>query len=342
MNNIKISIIIPVYNAEKFLRETIQSVLSQTYHNIELILVNDGSSDNSQQIIDEFEKIDTRIISITTENMGAPHARNTGFDASSGEYVIFFDADDIMLPNEVTLLCSNICEGVELVIGSRDKITENGKTFRSDRLKAGTYDPTTKDIEYLASISPFPNNKLYSSKVLKSKQVRFHDVKIAQDANLYLKYLSVCRNVVVISECVCLYRVVGNSISRTYSNKVIDIIRCVKNIEGFALENKANDYYITAMYAAFIKYCYGQIMKIGFMKDKKTRLEVLDTIGSYVLSLSISKKIENKHALRLIAEIKKMLDSKKWYTSSTYCFYRKISMVLRQFAIDCFALVRHA
>src|SRR3954470_7921673 len=92
--SIKVSVVIPVYNAEKYITECIESLLNQTLKQCEFIFVNDGSSDNSSQIINEFKKKDNRIILINQENQGVSIARNNGLKAASGEYVGFVDADD--------------------------------------------------------------------------------------------------------------------------------------------------------------------------------------------------------------------------------------------------------
>ena len=91
---IKVSVIIPVYNAEKYITECIESLLNQTLQQCEFIFVNDGSKDHSGAIIDEFKKKDSRIILINQENQGVSMARNNGLKAASGEYVGFVDADD--------------------------------------------------------------------------------------------------------------------------------------------------------------------------------------------------------------------------------------------------------
>ena len=336
-----VSIVVPVYNAEKYLNKAIESFMGQTYKQIEIILVNDGSTDNSQQIINEYEKKDGRIRSITTDNKGAPHARNTGLDSANGEYIIFFDADDMMLPDEIELLCNGAGEGIDLVIGSRKKMTEDGKIFQTDKLKDGVYDHST-DIMYLISISPFPNNKLYSKKVLIDNNIRFHNVRIAQDANVYIKYLSVCRKVRTISEPVCLYRIVDNSISRTYSKKVIDIIECVENISRYVRKHGADDLFITAMNTIFVKYCYGQIMKIGYMNDKPSREEVLNTIGKYVLDKADQNTLDNEKSEKYIVKIRRMMAFKKWYTSSLYCVYRKTVKWARQIAAKLVVKMKYA
>lgn len=89
-----ISIIVPVYNAEKYLQKCLDSILEQTYQNLEIIIVNDGSTDNSGQICQEYEKKDSRIIYIEKENGGVSDTRNTGLDRMTGSYVTFVDSDD--------------------------------------------------------------------------------------------------------------------------------------------------------------------------------------------------------------------------------------------------------
>lgn len=105
MNNI-ISVIIPVYNAEKYLVRCVNSVLSQTYENIELVLVNDGSKDNSLKICKKLQSEDTRIKVIDKENEGASVARNVGLDAATGDYIMFIDADDWIEENMFSFLIS--------------------------------------------------------------------------------------------------------------------------------------------------------------------------------------------------------------------------------------------
>ena len=98
----KLSVIIPVYNVEEYLVETLDSVVNQTMDNYEIILVNDGSTDNSQSIIDDYAKRYENIVSIYQENSGPGKARNKGIDVSRGEYIIFVDSDDI-IPRDALL-----------------------------------------------------------------------------------------------------------------------------------------------------------------------------------------------------------------------------------------------
>ena len=96
MNNTpKVSVIIPVYNVEKYLQKCLDSVINQTYKNLEIICVDDGSPDNSGGILDAYAQNDSRIIVIHQENAGVSAARNRGLDAATGEYIAFVDSDDV-------------------------------------------------------------------------------------------------------------------------------------------------------------------------------------------------------------------------------------------------------
>lgn len=99
MANIKVSVIVPVYNTEKYLQQCLDSILSQTLQEIEVICVDDGSTDDSPQILKEFERRDSRVRIITKENDGLGAARNTGIDAARGEYIGFVDSDDFIDTN---------------------------------------------------------------------------------------------------------------------------------------------------------------------------------------------------------------------------------------------------
>lgn len=104
------SIILPVYNGERFLSQSIESVLSQSFHDYEFIIVNDGSIDSTLKICRHYESLDLRIRIIDTKNEGVAIARNKGLDVAKGEYVLFIDADDILFANALSVLHGKLCE----------------------------------------------------------------------------------------------------------------------------------------------------------------------------------------------------------------------------------------
>ena len=98
-NNILVSVILPVYNAQKYLEEAIESIINQTYTNFEFIIIDDGSGDNSLNIINKYQKQDSRILVITRENKGLVYTLNEGINQAKGKYIARMDADDISLSN---------------------------------------------------------------------------------------------------------------------------------------------------------------------------------------------------------------------------------------------------
>ncbi|MFV2055870.1 MAG: glycosyltransferase family 2 protein [Thiohalomonadales bacterium] len=110
----KVSVIIPVYNCEVYVAEAIESVLSQDYPNIELIIVNDGSTDDSISILKSYHAKAKNIVLLTKENGGAAEARNAGLEISTGEFVAFLDADDVWLPGKLTLQVQYLLKNVDI------------------------------------------------------------------------------------------------------------------------------------------------------------------------------------------------------------------------------------
>ena len=138
---IVISIVIPVYNKEKYMDDLFQCLLSQTFEEFECILIDDGSTDASGEICDKVACIDKRFEVIHIPNSGVSHARNVGIDASCGEYITFIDADDRIPNNYLENLYETIIEsGVDLSICTITKIWHSGKKKKIQLPGSGTFD----------------------------------------------------------------------------------------------------------------------------------------------------------------------------------------------------------
>ena len=128
-NDPLISIIVPVYNVKKYFRDCIESIFSQTYHNLEIILIDDGSTDGSEKLADDYAKTDKRIKVIHQKNIGLSGARNTGLKHATGKYVTFVDSDDRIDPNMVEGLLNALIDAhADIAICSFKEIYPNGKT----------------------------------------------------------------------------------------------------------------------------------------------------------------------------------------------------------------------
>ena len=124
-----VSVIVPIYNSGKYLDKCIDSIVNQTYKNLEIILVDDGSTDNAPEICDEWAKKDERIKVIHQENGGVSKARNVGLDNVTGEYISFVDSDDYVVRNYIDFLYYNLhAYGADISMG-KQKVTYPNMSF---------------------------------------------------------------------------------------------------------------------------------------------------------------------------------------------------------------------
>ena len=278
-----ISVIVPVYNAERFLRETIDSVLEQSYQELELILVNDGSTDGSQIIIEDYCKRDPRIIAVTTENRGAPHARNCGLQRAKGKYTLFLDADDTLLPCALECLLAGFSDArVELSLGGIQSM-EGDVIHEMLYLPSGCFDPRSEAIEELLYLPPFPGNKLFLTRALRQHGLLFRDLKIAQDLDFYCRFLAVGGLVSVCSKPVVRYRIVEGSISHSYDRRVLEIDTCLRGIESFAREQKVSEEYLTAFANLSLTHYLIQMHKYVQIREPGLRGELIETLRPFAL-----------------------------------------------------------
>lgn len=271
-----VSVIVPVYNNEKYIEKTIDSILNQTYNNFELIVVNDGSTDNSSSVISKFT--DSRIKYFFQENSGAPKARNLGFENSSGEYIMFFDADDMLYSNALENLISEFDEETDIVIGNFTRVNDEGvELTKSDfndtvtNLKSLT-EPNQK-LKLLSFVDPFPNNKMYKKSFLKENGIKFMNLRIAQDLNFYLQCLGCNPTIKLTNEMICFYRIHENSISTRVSLSILDIEKSISIIEKMKYPLFVNDSSILET-LKFNHYSI-QLYKIPLFKDRVKRLQAL-------------------------------------------------------------------
>ncbi len=198
MENDLISVIIPIYNVEKYLSKCIESVINQTYKNIEIILVDDGSPDNCGKICDEYAKIDSRIKVIHKKNGGISDTRNIGIDNSNGKYITFIDSDDyvtndyieylyyILKEEKVDISCCNF----ELIYDNNKKIEVNDekeKIFCYSQIEA------LKELLYQKNIDNSIWGKLYKKE--KFDNIRFPYGEIYEDYAVFYKILLECDKV---------------------------------------------------------------------------------------------------------------------------------------------------
>ena len=212
----KVSIIIAIYNIEKYLCECLNSVVNQTYKDLEIILVNDGSSDGSLDIMNAYSKMDNRILCISHENAGPGMARNKGLDYASGKYVSFIDGDDFVSLDFIEKLVS--------VIGDEDLYSYSGICVDGN-------DTFLSLEENSLFIRQCCYNKLYNSKFLDG--IRFTSHKFAEDLIFNYKLSFLSNKVSYVEEPLYFYRRNESSISNTWSDKYKDIFNCIGDIVNY-------------------------------------------------------------------------------------------------------------
>ena len=220
----KVSIIVPIYNVEKYLSKCIESILSQTYKNIEIILVDDGSPDNSPQICDEYAKKDDRIIVIHKANGGVSSARNAGIDIATGKYIGFVDPDDYIENNMYELMMNKIEEyQANIVICGYDYINENYTVERHYHIQQ---DEILTQKQFMSMQFDMPPtirhgvvNKLFIAKTL--KKIRFPEgINSSEDVYVLAEYTKFIKKAVFIHKP--LYKNLVRSGSATHGGLKIE------------------------------------------------------------------------------------------------------------------------
>lgn len=197
---VKISIIIPIYNVEKYLPECLDSIISQTFSDIEIICINDGSTDDSLKILQDYKKKDNRIIIIDKQNEGSGIARNIGLKKALGEYICFIDSDD-WLENSTSLekmynAAEKDCLDI-LIFGGYSCYEKYGKLIKWK----GKYRLKSLNKKYFKNvfgaknikkdIFKFPTTawtKLYSREFLIKNEIKFQPIKVGQDQLFFFPF----------------------------------------------------------------------------------------------------------------------------------------------------------
>ena len=216
----KVSVIVPVYKVEKYLPECIESILAQTFTDFELILVDDGSPDNSGKICDDYAARDSRIRVFHKENGGVSSARNLGLDNARGEWIAFVDSDDWIDTNMLQKMIAVAMLGTDLVISGYHTVKKT-KRYTREGLSVLSGNST----RFFASlfVNGFINSpcfKLFRNKVISSKRIRFYDnIGIGEDTIFVTCYFKHIRRIVALKDALYFIRRTDcSAISRFHEN----------------------------------------------------------------------------------------------------------------------------
>ena len=276
MGNELVSIIIPVYNVEPYIDECVKSVINQDYENIEIILVDDGSTDNSGILCDELAKTDERIVVIHQLNCGVVTARNKGVIQAKGKYICFVDADDTIANNMISIMTA-MMKDVDVVDCGVMQETKNGSVQKlRDGLEEGLYQK--KYMEYLwknmiryreddvEGILQYCFGKLYRKSILKRIFDKLDSsIKYCEDRELVYRYFLECKSAYIMHNYLYFYRYRKDSCVRKSNETVMhDLNKLYTSLSGTFREHYLEDSLMKQLQMVIASRCYMITSLMGF------------------------------------------------------------------------------
>ncbi len=303
----KVSVIIPVYNVGKYLSECLESVINQTLSDIEIICVNDGSTDNSLEILREYEKKDNRIIVFDKGNTGAGDSRNKGIDLAKGEYLKFIDADDFIPPNALELCYQNATKfDVDILIFHSFHIMPNGSFYKKVRVMDHVFNMKEcpeRAFNYFPSI----HNKVYKTSFIKDNQIYFNNLPTCNDVFFaYFSALSANR-IYTLDEVLYTWR--GANPPNITSNRqktAVCIVKAMENLKNKLIHEGIYEIFEKSFIESFNGHLNYELSKCTPFYKRKIFFSVL--FSTYSLKRIVLKKIlmPNKKILEFIFSVKNL------------------------------------
>lgn len=314
-----VTIIVPIYNVEKYLKECIESIINQTYKNLEIILVNDGSTDDSLKICMNYKKKDNRIVIINKTNGGLSDARNKGIDAANGKYICFVDSDDYISSAYVELLYNEARKNNTDIVLCGIKYVNDEKKILSEYAYKKNFVKSGKEllIDYYQENGVeviVAWNKLYKRELFNT--YRYNVGKIHEDEFLTYKILYNLDKVSIISDKLYYYRKNDTSIvNKKFNLKRLDLLEALENRMRFFKEKSENKLYILTVEL------YVWVLKDFYVKTKKY--------------IDHSKNIQNT----IIKKYKKM--KKQFLKSKEITKIKKIKYLCFYFFYDVYSYIKN-
>lgn len=263
MNNVLISVIIPAYNAEKYLKECLDSVLNQTLKNIEIILIDDGSTDSSLDICKQYKNEHSNIVLLLQKNSGSGKARNAGIETAKGEFVVFLDSDDYYPENDIleTLYNTAVEHNVKICGGSFSELCDNviikdysgicddGYTFQSNELI------NYKDYQFDYGYHRF----IYNLQFLKDNNLRFPDYRRFQDPPFFAKAMYYAEKFYAIQKITYMLRTSHKTIKWKQPQQLGLLNGIYDNLNFAKQHNLKKLYYLTLLRLQSHKYVFSAI-----------------------------------------------------------------------------------
>lgn len=297
----KVSIIVPIYNAEEYLQKCLDSLINQTYQNIEIILLNDGSTDNTKNIIASYK--DERIIAINKKNTGIADTRNRGIKKSTGDYIMFVDSDDYLELNSIELLVERLeKDKSDIVMFNYYLETPNNQI--EIKLPINNINSLKDDPDLLTKIHLGPCTKIFKSSLLKNNDNYFPLYLKYEDVPFVVKAVINAKKISFIPDFLYHYVIKKSGETITRDERLFDIIticaiveKTISNNDGI---NKTN---------LFVKILSYYLKNSRYIKNIKLRNEFIDAI--YIYLRRIDKNWRNCSYLKKENFVKKIIITNK-------------------------------
>lgn len=319
----KVSVIIPVYNAENDIRACIDSVLRQTYKNFEIIAVNDGSTDGSLEILLDLESKDPRIRIISKKNEGVSKARNCGIDAARGQYIVFLDSDDSYKNTYLERMVRRMeADTTDLVIcgytikqKSEDVFEQTQRGIEISRLEDKYI--TIRENGLLNA----PWNKLFKRSLIDTKRFP-NEISLGEDLLFVYSYLSVCKKITILSDCLYEYSWPSdyNLTKKYHSNGLLAAKKVYENDVIFSNKYFTKSYYekiLEWFTNAYVSCCMSLVLRSGL------GIGMMHSIFKNWQGEDLVQEICKKRCLKKYGRIGNLLQSKKFIFVYVYLFFKQ-------------------
>ena len=314
-----ISFIVPVYNGERFLRACVDSVLNQSERDIEVILINDGSTDGSAHILLEYAQKDARVRVIEQENRGVSAARNRGIEAARGEYLWFFDGDDVLRAGAAEAMLQRARETeADLVLGNYQYYHQVSGELQTPSQRVGNDIWKGNERIQAAHITPLGGCKLWKTELIRKNDIRFWPLRLGEDTAFFLCGLACCRCVATIDRNIYAYRIYEGSSSYTYSLKELEFIEAFDRIDRYYAEKGGLEDFRKELLFDRMFYYVSVLNRLPRHKSKKERRELFDAYIDSRRKLDFSTAADREDIMNLVETFDRRAQKRWIYESECY------------------------
>lgn len=314
-----ISIVIPIYNGERFLRPCLDSILSQSVRELEVICVNDGSKDGTQSILEEYAAKDPRVVVFQQENQGIAAARNSGMDRATGEYLWFFDGDDVMQPGAAEAMLHRVREtSADLVMGNYQYYHQVSKEIQTPGQRVKTVVLRGNERMQAAHITPLCGCKLWRTAFLREHDVHFWALKLGEDTTFFLHGLALCETVAMLDKNIYYYRIYDGSTSYTYSLKELEFIKAFDQIDQWYAAQGDLEAFRRELFFDRMFYYVSVLDRLPRHKSKQEREAIFEGYIKSRNELDFSSVQDREDIMDLVREFDRRTQKRAFYESEPY------------------------